>query len=247
MPHPAFGLLRMVAVWLLASGLAVVAFAATPPPFDLEPFRAASLARWEKEIAALEERDRTELHAPGGILFIGSSSIRLWKDIAEGMAPYRPIQRGFGGSSWPDVAIFAERLIRPHAPRAFVFFVANDIQGRENDRTPGEIVALFHQVLGVIRQRHPTTPVFYVAVTPSGSRFAAWPKIKAGNQAVQAFCEATPHTYFIPTESAFLNAEGKPRDELFVEDRLHLNPDGYVRWGAIIKSHLDGVLGGAGL
>jgi hypothetical protein len=207
--------------------------------------RAASLERWDKEIAALEARDRTETHGPDSILFIGSSSIRLWKDIADGMAPYRPIQRGFGGSNWTDVVVFADRLIAAHNPRAFVFFVGNDITGRENDRTPAQVVALFSEVLATLRAKHPTTPVFYVAVTPSGSRFAAWPKIKAGNRAIQAFCEATPNTYFIPTESAYFDAEGRPRDELFVADRLHLNPDGYVRWGAIIKSHLDGVLGGA--
>lgn len=247
MAHPTFFVTRFVTLALLAAALCSrPGLAATPASFDLEPFRAASLARWEKEISALEARDRTEQQGTDGILFVGSSSIRLWKDIDKGMAPYRPIQRGFGGSSWTDVAIFAERLLTPHSPRAYVFFVANDIQGRDSDRTPAQIVALFQQVLGKIRARHPETPVFYVAVTPSGSRFTAWPKIKAGNRAVQAFCEATPHTYFIATESAFLDADGKPNDALFVEDRLHLNADGYVRWGSIIKSHLDGVLGGAG-
>ncbi len=214
-------------------------------PLITDEQRAASLTRWEKEIAALEERDRTEIHDKDSILFIGSSSIRRWDDIADGMAPYRPIQRGFGGSTWTDVVVFADRLLSPHSPRAFVFFVGNDIAGRDDDRMPEQVVALFRDVLGVLRAKHPSTPVFYIAVTPSGSRFSAWPKIKAGNRAIQAFCEATPNTYFIPTESAFLDAEGKPRDELYVADRLHLNADGYVRWAAIIKSHLDGVLGGA--
>jgi lysophospholipase L1-like esterase len=135
--------------------------------------------------------------------------------------------------------------LRPRKVVAIAFFVGNDIVGKDTDRSPEQVVALFRQVLDVVRAKHPATPVFYIAVTPSGSRFAAWSKIKAGNRAVQAFCEATPHTYFIPTESAFLDAEGKRRDELFIADRLHLNADGYVRWGAIIKSHLDGVLGGA--
>lgn len=214
-------------------------------PLITDAQRAVSKEKWEKEIAVLEERDRTETHGPDSIFFTGSSSIRLWGDIEQGMAPYRPIQRGFGGSSWTDVVVFAERLIARHNPRAIVFFVGNDIIGRDNDRTPEQVVALFRETLGIVRAKHPTTPVFYVAVTPSGSRFAAWPRIKAGNRAVQAFCEATPNTYFIASESAFLDAEGKPRDELFVADRLHLNADGYVRWGSIIKSHLDGVLGGA--
>jgi len=230
--------------FLLIVGLSFAATLAAQPLIS-DAQRAASLERWEKEINGLEARDRSETHGPDGILMIGSSSIRLWKEIDEGMAPYKPIQRGFGGSNWTDVAIFIERLLRPHTPRAIAFFVGNDIAGRDTDRTPEEVVALFRQVLDVVRSSHPATPVFYIAVTPSGSRFAVWPKIKAGNRAVQAFCETTPHTYFIATESAFLDANGMPRDELFIADRLHLNADGYVRWGAIIKSHLDGVLGGA--
>lgn len=230
---------------LLLGLMLALAGTSAAQPLISDAQRAASVERWEKELAELEVRNRVEHHGPDGILMIGSSSIRRWNDIAEGMAPYKPIQRGFGGSNWTDVAVSIERLLRPHAPRAIAFFVGNDIVGKDTDRTAEEVVALFRQVLASVRAKHPSTPVFYIAVTPSGSRFAAWPNIKAGNRAVQAFCEQAPHTYFIPTESAFLDANGTPRDELFVEDRLHLNADGYVRWGAIIKSHLDGVLGGA--
>ena len=212
---------------------------------NLEKFRAAAIERWSKAIAELEAKDQAESHPDDSILFIGSSSIRLWNGIATDVAPYHPIQRGYGGARWTDVAVFAERLITPHKFRAVVFFVGNDIVGRDSDRTPTEVTDLFAQVLAKVRAHNADAPVFYVAVTPTESRFRAWPKIKAGNSLIRQFCERTKNTYFIGTESVFLNAMGKPRSELFRADRLHLSRKGYTLWAAVIKSHLDTVLDGA--
>ena len=214
-------------------------------PIDIEQYRAAAVERWESGIAKLEAKDNIESHPDNSILFVGSSSIRRWKDIAADMSPYHPIQRGYGGAKWSDVAIFAERLISPHRFRAVVFFVGNDVSGRATDKSPEEVAGLFAYVLGKVREHNEQAAVFYLAVTPTPSRFGAWPKIDAANTAARAVCERNDKTYFIGTESIFLDAAGKPRPELFVEDALHLNREGYVRWTAAIKSHLDSVLNGA--
>jgi hypothetical protein len=211
---------------------------------NVEQYRAAAVERWEREIVRLESKDETETHPRDSILFVGSSSILRWKEINADMAPYHPIQRGYGGAKWSDVAVFAKRLISPHAFRAVVFFVGNDISGNKTDKTPDEVAGLFAHVLGAVREHNKQAAVFYVAVTPTASRFDAWPAIKAANTAARAFCQTSPNTYFIGTESVFLDDAGEPRPELFVEDALHLNRDGYVRWAAAIKSHLDTVLNG---
>ena len=104
---------------------------------------------------------------------------------------------------------------------------------------------LFAYVRGRVRSHNESAPVFYVAVTPTQSRFSAWTQIKAGNTAVRSICASTDNTHFIGTESTYLDAKGEPRPELFLPDRLHLNRDGYIRWAAIIQSHLDTVLNGA--
>ena len=88
---------------------------------DTEKYRANAIEYWSNEIAGLEAKDKAETHPDDSILFVGSSSIRMWKDIATDMAPYHAIQRGYGGARWTDVAIFAERLITPHKFRAVVF------------------------------------------------------------------------------------------------------------------------------
>jgi hypothetical protein len=214
-------------------------------PVDLGPYRAASVKRWEKDIAKLGALDQAESHPVDAILFVGSSSIRRWNTIAADMAPYHPIQRGFGGCKWSDVAIFADRLITPHRFRAVVFFVANDISGNDGDKTPGEVAALAAHVHHRVRAHDPDAPVFYIATTPTESRWNAWPEIKQANSAVRKFCAGRDNTWFIGTESIYLDPDGQPRPDLFVDDKLHLNPDGYQLWAAAIKSHLDTVLGGA--
>jgi len=211
---------------------------------DLEKYRAVAVKHWSGEIADLESKDKTETHPDDSILFVGSSSIRLWSDMATDMAPYHAIQRGYGGARWTDVAIFTERLVTPHKFRAVVFFVANDIQGAPNDCTPLEVAGLFAHVLAEVRKHDASAAVFYIAVTPTESRFQVWPKTKAANRAVRALCERTKNTYFIGTESLFLNSGGKPRPELFQADKLHLSRDGYLLWATAIKSHLDTVLHG---
>jgi hypothetical protein len=215
-------------------------------PVDIEKYRAAAVERWEGEIAKLEAKDKTETHPDDSILFVGSSSIRLWDDLAADMAPYHPIQRGYGGAKWSDVAVFAERLIWPHRFRAVVFFVGNDITGHGDDKATAEVAGLFTCVQGKVREHDKEAPVFYVAVTPTPSRFGAWPQIKAANSAARAVCESAHNAHFIGTESVYLNAERKPRAEFFREDKLHQNRGGYVRWTAAIKSHLDTVLDGSG-
>jgi hypothetical protein len=192
-------------------------------PVNLDQYRAKSLKRWKSDFAKFDELNRKEKHPDDSILFIGSSSIRLWADIATDMAPYHPIQRGFGGSRWSDHAVFADQLITPHKFRALVCFVANDITGKKNnnDKSPQEIVALFSHVWAKARVHQPDASIFYIAVTPTESRLGVWLKTKKANSAIRAFCESKKNTYFIGTESIFFDQKGKPRSEYFREDKLH--------------------------
>ena len=98
-----------------------------------------SEAKWGKDILDFEQQDKLEKDPGNAILFAGSSSIRLWSTLKEDVAPYPVIQRGFGGSKFSDLAVFAERIIYPHQFRALVIFEANDITGSTADKTPAEV------------------------------------------------------------------------------------------------------------
>jgi hypothetical protein len=208
----------------------------------LEPYRAAAIERWEKEIQSLETLNGDEQHGSDSILFLGSSSIRRWAEIAIDMAPYRPIQRGYGGAKYSDVAVFAERLIHPHQYRALVMFVGNDVSGKPQDHTPEEVERLVRHIVDVSRKHQSDAPVLLIEVTPTGKRFKVWPKIRKVNARLREIALTTDNTYFVATAGDYLDSSGEPRGELFVDDRLHLNSDGYDLWSTLIRRRLDDVL-----
>jgi lysophospholipase L1-like esterase len=197
---------------------------------------------WENDIQKFEQLDKSEKYPENAVLFAGSSSIRLWETLGRDMAPYSVIQRGFGGSKLSDLAIYADRIFSHHSCQAIVIFVANDITGSDKDKSPDEVAKLFGNVLKTIRKSHPATPVFWIEVTPTQSRWEVWPVIQKESALIKDMCSKNKNIYFISTSSAFLDDKGLPKPELFREDKLHLTPEGYAVWTEIIKKDLDKVL-----
>ena len=197
---------------------------------------------YESDIKKFEQLDKSEKYADNAILFAGSSSIRLWSTLEKDMSPYPVIQRGFGGAKLSDLAVYASRIIDPHPCRAIVIFIANDISDTDQDKSPGEVASLFHYVLKTIRKTHPKTPVFWIAITPTESRWRVWPKIQEANKQINRICDNQNNTYFIRTDFAFLDETGKPIADLFRDDKLHLSEKGYAIWTGIIKKELNRVL-----
>ena len=197
---------------------------------------------WEKDIQKFEQLDNSEKYPDDAILFAGSSSIRLWTSLDKDMAPYHIIQRGYGGAKLSDFVVYAGRIFDPHQCKAIVLFIANDITGIQVDKTPKEVAGLFRNVLRTIRKMHPATPVFWIAITPTASRWKVWPEIQKANSLIKEICDNQKNTYFIKTDFAFLNEKGVPNDELFRDDKLHLAEQGYAVWTEIIKKELNNVL-----
>ncbi len=208
----------------------------------LDSIREATIARWENEIRKLEQRDRDEVDPEDGILLLGSSSIRLWRSVAEDLAPYSVIERGFGGSRFSDLAIFSERLILPHTFRAVIIFVANDVTGGPDDRTPDQVRELCRYIVQAVRRHNDQAPIFLVEVTPTEARFAVWPKIREVNAQLRELCFQEPNLHFVETAESYLTFDNQPRPELFTDDKLHQNEEGYRLWGNLIRSELDQVL-----
>jgi lysophospholipase L1-like esterase len=215
-------------------------------PLQLEDplanYREAAIQQWESDIQALEKLDREQADPPHAVLFLGSSSIRRWEDIASDMAPWPCIRRGYGGARFSDLAVFIERLVNPHQYDALVVFVGNDIAGKDQDKSPQEVLRLVKYIVNQVRIQHAEQPIFLIAITPTGSRFAVWEQIKQVNALLADYCRSDERLHFIETAASYLDETGKPNDALFVEDRLHLNRDGYRLWARLIKAELAKVL-----
>ena len=197
---------------------------------------------WEKDIVKFEQLDKSDNDPSNAILFAGSSSIRLWSTLKEDVAPYVVIQRGFGGSKFSDMAVYAKRIIYPHHFRALVIFEANDITGNAADKSPEEVVKLLRSIVNTVRKKYAEQPILLFEIAPTKSRWVVWPIVKHTNQLLKETCAKMHNTYFIETASAYLNENDEPRTELFLKDMLHQNHDGYIIWGDLVKKKLDEVL-----
>jgi len=210
----------------------------------LKPYRnLPEVVKWEPDIAVFDSLDRTVNYPDDAILFAGSSSIRLWSTLDRDMAPYHVIQRGYGGAKLSDYAVYADRIFAPHKCSALVLFIANDITGSTSDKSPEEVRELFRYIHQRFRKYNRGAPVFFVEITPTWRRWKAWPQIDVCNETIRKWCEQKSNTYFIETTPTFLNSEGKPIQEYFRSDSLHLNSDGYKVWTGIIKGEIEEVIG----
>lgn len=202
----------------------------------LAPYR--ELAKeWEDDVAKISANNALEGSAEH-VLFMGSSSFRLWDSIADDMAPVRVVRRAFGGAKYRDLAIYAPECVRGLKFGRAMVFVANDIRGKDDDNDPDTVARFARIVIAALRREQPDVKIYLVAVTPTESRWEYWPLIQQVNQRLQAIAESEPGVLFVPTAHAYLNTDGKPRAELFREDRLHLNADGYRIWAEILKDAL---------
>jgi len=191
--------------------------------------------KWENDAAKLEAAEKASPSPKGGVLFAGSSSVRLWK-LSESFPGWPVINRGLGGSIVRENTPFIDRLIVPHAPRAIVFYAGdNDIASK---RTPDDVAADFAGYVEKLRARLPGVKVFYLSIKPSLARWALWPKMQEANAKVRAFCEKTEGVGFIDIAPATLGADGKPEPALFQKDGLHLNSAGYAAWTRVVKERL---------
>ncbi len=199
--------------------------------------------KWEKDISDFARLDSLEKDPEHAVLFTGSSSIRLWKTIREDMAPFPVIQRGYGGARIEDFAFYLKKVVFPHQFRALVLFVGtNNLTGGGQDFKPEEIARYARYINRTVRSKYPDTPIFWIAITPTNSRWKVWDKIQETNTLIQKICNRSRDMYFIETANGYLGPDGLPRKELFVEDQLHQNREGYRIWAEIIKTALSRAL-----
>lgn len=213
---------------------------ATDPLVD--KYRQAAVTKWADEMKRIARLDETQKDPDNAILFLGSSSIRLWQDIQTDLQPWPVISRGYGGARFSDLAVLAPQIVQPHKFRAAVIFVGNDVTGDKEDKSPEEVTQLFEHVVKTIRTHQPSATVFVIEITPTPKRWAAWEKIKQVNAALRQSCQSGQDLHFIATADQYLNNEGGPMPELFKDDKLHQNRDGYARWSQRIRAELESVL-----
>ncbi|MEN9949450.1 MAG: hypothetical protein RLY85_202, partial [Bacteroidota bacterium] len=203
----------MAKLWLLVFFVGSMAMA------DAQPFI--------NEIRAFEQADSLTPPEKGGILLIGSSSFTKWKDVGDWFPDKRIINRGFGGSSIPDLIRYFDRIVPPYQPIQVVVYCGENDVAASTQVTADTVLQRWKTLHGMIRRQLPDARITFVSLKPSPIRAAFLPVVKETNKVISEFCQSAGNTDFIDIFPPMLNSDGSFREELFVADRLHMNAEGY--------------------
>ena len=212
--------------------------AAPPAPPIARASTPDTVPWYEPEILAFETLDLASPPAPGQALFIGSSSIRMWSSLSNDMGAIPVLNRGFGGSTTPDVLAVFDRIVRPYAPRVIVYYCGDNDLGTSNtdaDAAAQGFIAFDRRV----RELWPAAPVLYISIKPSIARWSNWEAMSRANRIVRDYCERTDGPTFLDIASPMLGPDGTPDPSLFASDGLHLNTRGYETWTRVVRPALE--------
>jgi lysophospholipase L1-like esterase len=193
---------------------------------------------YQNDIQAFKRADSISAPPSHAIVFVGSSSFTKWTDVAEYFPGYTIINRGFGGSTLPDVIRFApETILKYHPKQVLIYCGDNDLASSETV-TPLMVLSRFKTLFYIIRKKEPKANIAYVSIKPSPSRAHLMPKMESANAMIKAFLDKQKNSAFINIYDVMLGPDHKPRGDIFIEDNLHMNEKGYALWQEIIKPYL---------
>lgn len=193
--------------------------------------------QWRNELRAFTQQDKLVKPPSAPLLFYGSSSIRMWKTLATDFAGKPVLNRGFGGSRFPDAIHFFDTLVVRYQPRQVILYEGdNDIAA---GATPAQVFESFRQFEKLMRQKLPDTELLFLSIKPSLARWKLDPKIREANTLIRKYIEAQPKRLrFVDVGSPMLGSDRKPRPELYVEDGLHMTRAGYEIWTRVLAPYL---------
>lgn len=228
----------MSRAWNRRAWLAVLlASAGAPVLAQMAPWASPAHERWKAELAAFAASDQRRMPPAGGILFVGSSTIRMWQGLEQAFPEQGPvIRRGVGGSRLQEWVEFVPDLVLPYRPRQIVLYAG------ENDLVEGfgpmDLLGAFVAFVRRVRLQLPEVPIAYVSIKPSPSRMARLEAMREANLLIQTFVLGEPNLDYIELHAAMLDNDGQPRPELYQRDKLHLTREGYALWRQVISAHL---------
>lgn len=192
---------------------------------------------WD-DIQAFKKQDSIQPPPAHAILFVGSSSFTKWTDVQNYFAGYTIINRGFGGSSLPDLIRYENDVIFKYKPKEIVIYCGeNDLAG--SDTVTGELVyKRFATLFGQIRKKLPTVPIVFISLKPSPSRWQLRQKMMTANDRIKSFLSKQKNVVFIDVYHKMLGADGSPLKDIYLDDNLHMNAKGYAIWQKEIEPHL---------
>ncbi len=190
---------------------------------------------WEPAIRDFEEQDKVHPPKPGCIVFAGSSSFRFWDTLVSDMKPLDVINRGFGGSEFSDLDMYATRIVVAYHPRAVVVYEGDNDLAEGSSKTPEMVANDFRKFVQIVHGALPDTWIYILSIKPSNLRRKQWPEMKAANKLMQDYAATQQRVQYIDIATMAFDANGNLPADLFRSDGLHPTAKLYAKWTAIIK------------
>ena len=179
--------------------------------------------------------DKKNSFSKGGILFVGSSSIRLWPTSKYFKGNI--INRGFGGSHLSDIIYYFDHIVEKYAPKTILLYAGdNDIA---DNKSPEKVLDDFIEFTTLVNDKIAHCALVFIPIKPSPSRWKYWPKMKMTNDLIKLYVRDYDNLYYLDTATPMIGENGRPIPNLFVSDSLHLSTKGYDLWSSIANSFLD--------
>jgi lysophospholipase L1-like esterase len=192
---------------------------------------------WD-DIVAFKKADATQPPPAAPILFVGSSSFTRWTDVQKAFPGYPILNQGFGGSTLVDVIRYSYDIILPYRPKQVVIYCGENDLAASDTVSAAEVMNRFKTLYAIIRQNLPNATIDFVSIKASPSRPQIATRLAEVNKTLKDFLKKEKKAGFIDVNTAMLDAAGRMREDLYVEDRLHLKPEGYAIWQRIIQPYL---------
>jgi len=197
-------------------------------------FCTASLFAQQKafwnDIQSFKKQDSINPQPQQAILFIGSSSFTKWHDVQNYFPNNKIINRGFGGSTLPEVSGYVNDIVFPYHPKQVVVYCGDNDLASSDTITATTVANRFKNLFQIIRTQLPDASIVYVSIKPSPSRQKLMPKMQEVNDAIKKFLKKQRNTAFVDVYHKMLNADGSIMSDIFIEDKLHMNAKGYAIW-----------------
>jgi lysophospholipase L1-like esterase len=192
---------------------------------------------WQ-DIQNFKKLDQENAPPKDAVLLIGSSSFTKWTDVSDYFPGKTIINRGFGGSRLTDLNYYAEDLLAPYQPKQIIIYCGDNDFADNHQLKTKEVVSRYKTFYKKIREKFPNIEVDYISIKYSPSREQLWPQMKETNQKIEAFMKKEKNAEFIDITKAMEDADGNVRKDIFLEDMLHLTPEGYQIWAKVITPYM---------
>ena len=195
------------------------------------------ILRYQNDINKYQKENKQLSNRSCDVLFLGSSSINLWDTIYEDFAPLKLIRRSYGGATLRDMIYNYATIAKGYKPKAIVLYVENDLGSHKEGVNAVKCFDLFRIFIAKLKKEYPNTPLFVVSLKPSQHKADQLKDQLIVNTLLEQNATQQQYTYIDITKVMY-DEEGNLRTDIFKEDNLHMNAEGYKLWTSVLRPYL---------